>query len=165
VVLVVAAYDSGDDSVVSLMTAARAMRGAELERTVRFLMFPEALLVEGSQRGEFMKSGEEIVALLHLRHMGVWVDGDETKLSVNGPDLGELEIDLKHERVERHLWSTDQVNKLFGRVFGGAGAALYQMVLPVGAEALPEREGDALPSLTARTRVMVELVSALADGE
>ena len=162
VVLVCATYDRDDASLVSLMTAARALRGAELERTVRFLLFPEALLVERSQRGGGMKSGEEIVALLQLRQMGKWVDGDGTKLSVKGPDLGVLEGHLKHEQVERQLWSTDKVHKWFGRVFGAAGAEHYQMILPVGAEALPTKERNDLPSLIERTSLLVELVTGLA---
>lgn len=165
VVLVVAAYDSGDDSVVALMTAARAMRGAEMERTVRFLLFPEALFMEHKRRGDFMKSDENIVALLRLRQVGEASETGGITLSMDGPDLGGLEASLKHPDVERHVRTEEGHIATNVRAFGREGAAVYQIVSPVGTSTLPKRDRDDLPALIARTRVLVELVSALADGE
>ena len=168
-VLVTAPYDFGDDNVISIVTAAKELKASKLGRTVRFLVYPTWLLLElgHERRGDFMESGEELVAVLGLRQMGEPVADGGTMLYLNGPSLGALEEQIPKVGIERRL-SAEQRRDEFNfnqRMFGHAGAGRYQTIRPVGSATWPKYKEADLDALIARTRVLVELVLALAEEE
>lgn len=163
VVMVCARYDGDDGSLVALMTAARVLRDAEMERTVRLLVFPESKFERmGDRRGEFVKKGEEVVATLELSLLGMPGGGN---IGTMGADLGSMEKNLEREGLDR--WLVTDGHETAVKVFGPEVARGYQRCFPALAldlgEAVPG-EGD-IPSLMARTQSVVEMVLALARGD
>lgn len=162
-IVLAAAYDGDLESLVALMTAARELRGGQVRRTIRFLLYPERVPGVSELRSEFLESGERVVAMLSLR-MGSGREGEgASRLEVVGPELGELEAVLPGTPVQRVIRAPGAVSPR-GAV-GLMEAEVYQHVGPIGALDGEERSETDVAALMAQTRTLVGLLRALAGGE
>ncbi|MDA0768545.1 MAG: hypothetical protein O3A92_17170, partial [Verrucomicrobia bacterium] len=154
VVVVAAAYDGDEGSLVALMTAARELRNLEGSRTIRFLMYQGALAREGVVRDRsFMKNGEELVRVLELKGMGG--DGPVT-LEVTGAEVAGLEGAFGHPDTERRTGS--RASEAMDRIFGLGGRDVLLDFGPEYAEKWARMRQVDQRLLIARTRVLVEVL-------
>jgi|GEM_PF-1430078 len=161
VVVVAAAYDGDEASLVGLMTAARDLRDLEGSRTIRFLVYQGALAREGAVRDRpFVKNGEELVRVLELKGMGG--DGPVT-LEVTGAEVAGLEDAFGHPDIERR--TSSRASEPMDRIFGLGGRDVLLGFGPEYAKKWARSRQVDQRLLLARTRVLVEVLRALAEGE